>query len=137
MVNTITTTTVLDNEDKTIVKVDILGDGSGEETNTLIYDVNNYKNPTTKTKLNRVWGDVSLFLAKLLWDATVNKPLINIGSAFTSSPHYIDFTYFGGIINNGGAGQTGNILLTTLNLAADEAGYFILEVGKRKYSRIK
>lgn len=137
MVNTITTTTVLDNEDKTIVKVDILGDGSGDETNTLIYDVTNYKNPTIYTKLNKVWGDVSLFLAKLLWDATANKPLINIGSAFTSSPHYIDYCYFGGIINNGGTGQTGNILLTTLNLAADEAGYFILEVGKRKFSPVR
>ena len=135
MANTITTTTILDTQDRTIVKLDISGDGSGQETNTTIYDPADYTNSTVYTKLIRVWQSWSDLLGgtvRLNWDATAIKVLLSFSGG--DSINFLDFSSFGGIINNGGAGQTGKILLTTTGLTATSVLTLILDIGKRKFS---
>ena len=63
----------------------------------------------------------------MLWDATTDVVAFTIGEADFVS---LDFSRFGGITNNAGAGKTGNLLFTTVGAANGDRYTVVMEVLK-------
>lgn len=127
MANEISTQVLFESSTRYYVKICIVGDGSGEETDTKIVDVSALTPAATSLTLIRVQAAFIGFTARLLWDATTNVGLV------TMPEYWIDFNFnhsFGGIENNGGAGVTGDVLMTTAGLGATDSGFMVLEFKK-------
>ena len=128
MANTITKQTLIDGDRNLVVHIHIDGDGSGEETDTVLIDASTYAPAFTNSKLIRVEATLNGFTIDLNWDATTNIPLISI-------PDYdfnVDFSRYGGITNNTGVGKTGDVVFTTTGLGATDHGFMILEFKKKQ-----
>lgn len=63
---------------------------------------------------------------RLDWDATTDVPAITL-----SGQDHIKFDKFGGLVNNAGAGRTGNILLSTLGWSGVKTYSLTLEMRKQ------
>lgn len=109
-----------------IVKCDIVGDGTGDLTNSRV-------NVTTgdmgkNNSLYELHGELTGFSAKLLFDATTKVYA-------TQLPSDVDihqkFSRQGAIPNNAGTGKTGDILITTNGLMNGASGSFVLKVRKQ------
>jgi len=126
MANIVQIQTIVDGSTNTIIKVDIIGDGSGDEAKTVIFDASTYVNNTPQKKLWKMEYQLNGFSGFLEWDATVDKPLITMDEGLHEE---VDWSlWFGGYLNNYFAGITGDILLTTSGLGAGDRGYMILQV---------
>jgi len=128
MANTITKQTLVDDIRKTVVKITIVGDGSGEETNYVLYDASSYTHNSINNKLMKLEYALNGFTANLNWDATADVFIMNLLDKY---PFKHCFEWFGGIINNSGTGKTGDILMTTIGLGAADVGTIILTVYKK------
>ncbi len=127
MANLITKTTMIDGSRNLVVKIHINGDGTGEETDTLLIDASTYSPAFTESKLMKMTSNIVGFSAELNWDATVNTICV-IARAGDSE---FDFSTIGGISNDSGAGRTGDLLITTVGLGAADHGILILEFKKK------
>lgn len=134
MANAIASQTIVDGAHALVVKVTIVGDGSGEETDTVILDASAYTPATTNYSLWKIWYCLNGFSAFLEWDATANVHLISLA---LDHPHYTDYECFGGIPNDGAAGRTGDILITTAGLGAGDSGHIIFFMKKREVPKIR
>lgn len=129
MVNAIAKQTVHDGHRNLVVKVTIVGDASGDETGTDLIDVADYSDPDShwdELKLMKVESHLNGFSAQLLWEATTDVKICDLpdGEAI------MDWRTIGGLINNAGAGVTGDIQISTVNLGA-ENGTIVLHMVKR------
>ena len=130
MANTQTTQVLIDNAIRSIIKSTITADGIvGDETFT-IYDASAYTPATTNPKLDKIMvfntGDVGGILK---WNATADVTIFTLPDP--DHTMNFDFTDFGGIVNNAGAGKTGDILLTTVGLdTAGDSITLILDIKK-------
>jgi len=90
--------------------------GTGIVTAELIVDVSSYVPASTRVRITKItWrADTTITLGNLLWDATTDVVILNL----VSGESQLDFTCFGGLVNNAGAGITGDILLTTTGTGA-------------------
>lgn len=122
MANTIETQVLNRGAKNVVLKVHIHGDGTGEETDTLIADVSAYG--MTEVTIREVQSALDGFSVELLWDATANVHAV----AIPQSNSHQDFSKFGGIINNAGAGKTGDILMNTLGILINDYGTFTLHL---------
>ena len=128
MANTISTTTIINGSRVLLVSVNIDGDGSGEETDTVIVDFSALAPEAEKLGLKKAYANLAGFSAKLEWDATTDAFLTN----FSIGESGLDFSNIGGpLIDRSGTGRTGDVLVTTLGLGAGEAGKIILEFVKK------
>ena len=130
MANTIATQTIVDGSKCLVVKIDILGDGSGEETDTVLIDASSFTPAFTNNRLCGIYGALNGFTARLFWDADTNVPMLTL-------PDY-DFELtceqslkWGGIPNNAGTGKTGDILITTNGLGNGDSGTIIFSLRKK------
>lgn len=116
--NTITSQTIIDDNINLVVKVHLASDGS-EETATVVVDASTFSPVFTNERLERL--DVSTssaaLQASLLWDASTDVPIVALPALMAYS---FDWSSIGGLPNNAGTGKTGDILLTTLGLAAGD-----------------
>lgn len=119
MANTITSQTLVDGSRNTVVKVTITSDASGEITNGVIFDASAFVGGNTSNKLMRIQYHLNNFSGVLYWDATSPVQMINLMPNIPDDQKYFKY---GGLINNGGVGQTGDILLSTHGLASAPAG---------------
>lgn len=78
----------------------------------------------TGVKINKIWATTHAMEIQILWDATTDVFAWGIPQ---NTNYLMDFSQFGGITNNAGAGKTGNILFTTLDGAAGDMYSVILE----------
>jgi hypothetical protein len=101
------------------VYIDGAADGTAQLLNVATGDFG------TKPSLMAVKGSLNGFNAVLLWDATTDVPIISLEG--DKSFHH-DFSQYGGIVDNGGAGRTGDILITTTGIATTDSGFIILDV---------
>lgn len=129
MANTITKTTLVDGARNLIQLINIVGDGSGEETDTVLVDRSAFA-PTDGTELvvERIEGLLTGFAARLIFDATADLIFARLpdGDWFCH-----DWSKFGGISSGkAGAGVTGDILITTAGLGNGDAATFILAMRK-------
>lgn len=118
MANTVTTTTVYGGGDSRYVTTltTILGDGSGQVTDSIIYDNSAFVANVTKGTL--VYLDVAATASTgilIEWDQTTDF-LAWAGNGLY--PTKKKFECFGGIKNPGGTGATGDLLVTTTGLAS-------------------
>ncbi len=128
MANTITKTTIIDGIRNLVIMLNISGDGSGDETNTLIMDRSTFA-PTDGTEIviEKVAGNLNGFTAALSFVATTDL-------IFASCPatwFEYDWKCFGGVSSNkSGAGTNGDILLTTVGLGSGKKGTIMIEMKK-------
>lgn len=122
MANTITKTVLEDGPRNLVVLVNISGDASGDETNTLLIDRSAYAVTTdTKTVVEKIEGLLSGFSATLSFDATAD---LNFAALPDGQPFCYDWTDVGGVSSTkAGAGAVGDILLTTSGLAAEKGTF--------------
>ncbi len=117
MANTIARQVLFDGSRKHVERFTIIGDGSGEETATLVNAVSG--NMGVTTKFVRVDANLSGFSARLLWDASTP---VFFQQLVSDEPIIHDYYDYGGIINNAGAGVTGDIKITTSGLGNGDSG---------------
>ncbi len=127
MANTISRQTINDGERNLVVKVHIAGDGTGDESATALITMTDYNDIPDNVKVMRVQGELSGFSLTMAWDATTDVDCCRVPTGESD----VDYIYIGGLINNSGAGKTGNIVFTTLGLDNGDAGTIVIEMRKR------
>ncbi len=127
MPNTITQQVLLDGERNLVVKVNISGDGSGDETDKVLIDFSAYTGALSEVRVMSVHSVLNDFTAKLSWAADTNVKFADLATGENDS----DYSSYGGLANNAGLGKTGDILLTTRSLQVNNEGTIILKMKKR------
>lgn len=122
---TLTLQTIVNGERNVVIKGHIVGTAV-ELTNELFVDASALG--ATDLKLTRVIAELDGFSAILLWDATAN---VEITQLVNDQEIDQDYESFGGLINNSGAGKTGDVLITTVGAAVGTDGTVILHLKKR------
>lgn len=107
------------------LKYTIYSDGTGQ-TGVKIIDVTTlHPNPGVHMKLRRLRYSIEGMYVRLQWDASTPIDIAVLGGG----TNILDFSdeYAGGWPNNGGAGVTGSILLTTTGSLAGSNATLVLE----------
>ena len=87
-------------------------DGTGGDSAVNIVDVSALSPPCEEVRIMKVTYDVEGEggLVTLLWDATTDVTALNVS---TGNGQTMCFEKIGGLVNNAGAGVTGDLLLTS------------------------
>ena len=125
MADAVTSQIIVDGSRNTVVKLTNLSDGTGESA-VLKVDVSALTGSPAAVKIEKIHYTVSGMVATLLWDATTDVRIVDL-----AGDGCFDFTGFGGLPNNAGAGVTGDILLTTTGATAADSYTIILELSKK------
>jgi len=103
--------TIVDGPRNAILK--LVNDTGAAETAALKVDVSALSPATSSVRIDRASVSVTGGVgdsASLLWDATADKEIISFPAG---DSQYYDFRMFGGLVNDAGAGVTGDIRLTS------------------------
>lgn len=128
MADAVTSQTILDGERLFIAKFTNISDGTGE-TAVVKIDVatlapNSFNLACNGVKINKIWANTHGMEIRILWDATTDQFAWMIPQ---NSTYNMDFSSFGGIPNNAGAGKTGNIAFSTADASAGDMYTIVLE----------
>jgi hypothetical protein len=128
MADAVASQTILDGERLFIAKFTNFSDGTGE-TGVIKIDVstlnpNSFGLACNGVKLNKIYGTTHGMEVQILWDATTDVFVWQIPQ---NSNYLMDFSSFGGIPNNAGAGKTGDVLFTTRDASAGDMYSIVLE----------
>jgi hypothetical protein len=126
MSDAVTSQTLFDGSKKTIIKLTNISDGTGESAVVKV-DVSALVNTPTKVKITKIWYATNGMAVQMLWDATANVLAFALGADQVGC---LDFTSFGGIVNNAGTGVTGDLLFTTVGHSSGDSYSIILELSK-------
>jgi hypothetical protein len=128
MADAVTSQTILDGDRLFIGKFTNFSDGTGEsgvikiDVSTLARD--QYNKACNGLILNKVWATTHGMEVQILWDATTDAFCWMIPQ---NTNYLMDFSSFGGIKNNAGAGKTGDLLFTTRDASAGDMYTIVLE----------
>ena len=125
MADAVTSQTILDGSRNAVMKFTNLSDGTGEAA-VLKVDVSALSGAPGSVSIKRITYDVSGMVVTLLWDATTDVRIVDLGS----NTGVLDFSKFGGIPNTFATGYTGDILLTTTGHTLGDSYTIILELVK-------
>lgn len=120
----VTSQTILDSSRNIVIKLTNLSDGTGESA-VLKVDVSGLNGAPAKVTVVGIYYSVTGMVATLLWDATTDVRIVDL-----AGNGMMDFSGFGGLPNNAGAGITGDILLTTTGHSSGD-NYTIILVLKK------
>ena len=128
MADAVGSQTILDGERLFIAKYTNLSDGTGE-TGVVKVDVstlnpNSFGLACNGVKINKIYATTHGLQVRILWDATTDVFAWVIPQ---NSNYLMDFSSFGGIPNNAGAGVTGDVLFTTQDSSAGDSYTVVLE----------
>ena len=128
MADAVSTQVILDGERLYIAKFTNISDGTGEAAVTKV-DVatlarNSFNLACNGVKLNKLWAQTDGMGVTILWDADTDVVCDTVPQNVMYTASYNDF---GGIINNAGAGKTGNVAFTTVGATAGDRYTLILE----------
>lgn len=127
MADAVTTQTLFDGARKAVLKFTNISDGTGESA-ALKVDVSalaTHNGATcTSVSIVKIESITRGMGVDILWDATTDAVCLTIGEDQFQSH---DFSEYGGLTNNAGAGKTGDILFTTVGAAAGDRYTIILE----------
>lgn len=129
MANTITKTTLVDGPRNLIQLINIVGDGSGEETNTLLVDRSAFA-PIDGAEIvvEKIQGYLAGHSAVLIFDATTDLSFARLPA---DDMFCYDWECIGGVSSNkAGAGAAGDILISTASLGSGDAGTFYIHMRK-------
>ena len=127
MANAIVEQIIEDASRNLILKYTIVGDGSGEETNTVLVDASTFTPAYTNCKLMKVHYGFNGFAASLKWDGATDAELITLPEEHFETQCYEPFH---GIPDNATT-PTGDILITTVGLGSGDTGHLILYIKKK------
>jgi hypothetical protein len=118
MADAVTSQTILDGDRLAIFKFTNISDGTGE-TAALKIDVstlnpNTFQLPCNGVKILKIWAQTYGMAVDILWDATTDLICETIPA---DQLYRIDYSEFGGLSNNAGAGKTGDVLFSTVGAA--------------------
>jgi len=128
MADTVSSQTILDGERLFIGKFTCISDGTGE-TAVVKIDVSTL-NPNAfgfacnGIKINKIWGANHGLNIRILFDATADTFAWMVPQ---NSNYLMDFSSFGGIPSNAGAGVTGDVLFTTTDATAGDSYTVVIE----------
>lgn len=126
MANTVTQRTLFGSATtKKVVRVAHIIGVDAQESDLVIYDNSAFIADVTKGKINKikVIGKNS-GIARIEFDQTADSPI----AVFGDQGGEVDFSHIGGVGSPGGAGATGDIVLTTVGLAANDEIAVYIEV---------
>lgn len=131
MADAVTSQTILDGERLFIGKFTNISDGGGE-SGVIKIDVSALNpsaagNACNGVKINKIWAQTQGMSVDILWDATTDL----ICETIPENQFYLmDYSSFGGLPNNAGAGKTGDVLFSTVGAAAGDRYTIIIEAIK-------
>lgn len=126
MADSVTSQVLFDGSNKTILKFTNISDGTGESAVAKV-DVSALEGAPSKVTINKIWFVTDGMAVRMLWDATADVLAYSVAQ---NQNGFVDFSSFGGIKNNAGAGVTGDLLFTTVGHTAGDSYAIIIEVGK-------
>jgi len=134
MADAVTTQTIIDGPQTAVMKFTNVSDGTGESAVVKV-DVSALNSsvdgdPCTGVVIERLWWQCIGMKVQILWDATADQFCIELGEN-QSGDH--DYTDFGGLTNNAGAGKTGDINFTTVGHTSGDT-YTVIMYLKKKYN---
>lgn len=128
MADAVTTQTLLDGERLVIQKFTNISDGTGETAVNKIIPANLAPNAfglaCNGVKINRIWATTHGMEVRILWDATTD---VFAWMLPQNTNYFMDFSDFGGLQNNAGAGKTGNVAFTTIDASAGDMYSIVIE----------
>lgn len=128
MADAVTSQTILDGERLFIGKYTNISDGTGE-TAVVKIDVstlnpNSFGLACNGVKINKIYATTHGMEVRILWDATTDVFAWMIPQ---NTNYLMDFSSFGGIPNNAGAGVTGDLMFTTADASSGDMYTIVLE----------
>ena len=128
MADAVTSQTILDGERLFIAKFTNISDGTGESAVTKIdvssLSANGSGLACNGVKINKIFAMTEGMSVDILWDATVDALCVTIPQ---NQMYKMDYSCFGGISNNAGAGVTGDVQFTTVGAASGDRYTVVLE----------
>lgn len=130
MADAVTSQTLFDGTQRAVFKFTNISDGTGE-SGVVKIDVSALKSfqgaACTGVSIQNIDVITAGMGLNMLWDATTDVVAMTFGEADFVS---LDFSRFGGIINNAGTGKTGDLLFTTVGAANGDRYTVVIEVLK-------
>lgn len=126
MADAVTTQIIHDGRRNVVMKFTNVSDGTGEADVNKV-DVSTLSGAPTRVAIERLHYSTQGMSVRIEWDATTDVP---VWLCPTDSDGTFDFSHFGGIINDGGAGVTGDVFFTTVGHSAGDTYTIILEMRK-------
>jgi hypothetical protein len=131
MADAVTSQTLMDGERVAIMKFTNISDGTGETAVTKVNVANLAKSGSgqacTGVIVSKITSVCHGMEVRMFWDATTDVPFF----MNTINTNYCnDFSGFGGITNNAGAGKNGNIVFSTSDMSAGDTYTVVLEMVK-------
>lgn len=124
MADAVSSQTLIDGTRNAVMKFTNTSDGTGESA-VLKVDVSALSGAPTSVKITKIHYSVAGMVARLLWDADTDVTIVDL-----QGDGKLCCEDFGGLQNNGGAGVTGDILLSTVGHTAGDSYTIILEMQK-------
>lgn len=117
MADTVDTKVVFSSQNRYVVRLLNLSDGTGESAVVKV-DISTLTGPDgtppTRTVVEKIEYDISGMTIRLYWDHTTDDEIAVLGGS-----GFLDWSESGGLVDNG-TGDTGDILLTTNGHAAGD-----------------
>ena len=130
MADAVTTQILVDGTQRAVFKFTNISDSTGE-TAVVKVDVSALRSfqgePCTGVSIQKIDVITVGMGLDMLWDATTDALALSFGSDDFVT---LDFSRFGGITNNAGAGKTGDLVFTTVGAASGDRYTVVLEVLK-------
>lgn len=131
MADAVASQTLVDNERVAIIKFTNISDGTGENK-VLKVDVSALTSAANggacdSVTITKIHASTHGLEVQIFWDATTDVFCWGVPQ---NSQYTIDFSKFGGLTNNAGAGKTGNVLFSTLDATAGDFYTIVLEMVK-------
>lgn len=128
MADAVASQTLLDGERLFIGKFTSISDGTGEtavvKINASALNPSFSGNACNGVKINKIYATTHGMEVRILWDATTDVMTWMIPQ---NTNYLMDFSSFGGLQNNAGAGVNGNVLFTTADASAGDMYTIVLE----------
>lgn len=133
MPDAVTSQTLFDGPRIAVMKFTNISDGTGESA-VLKVDVSTLSNsinglPCTSVDIVEIYSSTHGMGVDILWDATTDLICTTIPQNCIQT---MNFSSFGGLVNNSGSGKTGDIRFTTYDMSAGDR-YSITLVMSKNY----
>lgn len=125
MADAVTSQVLFDGDQKTIMKFTNVSDGTGEAA-VLKVDASTLRGNPTQLNIEVIEYDIQGMTVQILWDATTDVVAQTVGQGQFA----LDYSEVGGLVNNSGAGKTGDILFTTVGATAGDTYTIVLTMRK-------
>ena len=131
MADAVTSQTLMDGERLAIMKFTNISDGTGEnavtKVNVSALNPNSRGKACTGVTVTKIMSVCHGMEVRMYWDASTDVPFF---LSTVNTNYENDFSSFGGIANNAGAGKNGNIVFSTSDQTNGDTYTVVLEMVK-------